>query len=183
MKKNSSSDEINLDALDRNIETVHRMRQQSDEMRDNHQVFADKVASFLGRITNLYIHVVVYSGWLVYMLFISRNTETIFTSLAIMGSVATIEALFFSIFILINQRRMHALERRNSDLHLQMSMLAEHEITRLIRMTHQISSHLGLRLDEKVGELEELKKDVHPDQILEKINQHESNTPTHSTED
>lgn len=183
MKSSSSSDDINLAALDRNIETIHRLRQKADEKRDNHQIFADKVASFLGRITNLYIHVMLYGGWLIYMLFISRNTETLFTSLAIMGSVATIEALFFSIFILINQRRMHALERRNSDLHLQMSMLAEHEITRLIRMTHQIASHLGLRLDEKGGELEELKKDVHPDQILEKINQHESNTPTDSTED
>jgi uncharacterized membrane protein len=183
MNPSNSSNEINLSALDRNIETVHRMRQDADENRDRHQVFADKVASFLGRIINLYFHVVLYGGWLLYMLFISKNAETIFSSLAIMGSVATIEALFFSIFILINQRRKHALERRNSDLHLQMSMLAEHEVTRLIRMTHQIASHMGLRLDEKGGELEELKKDIRPDQILEKINQHESDKPTHSTED
>lgn len=183
MSRTKPSDDINLEALDRNIETIHRMRQRSDEKRNKHQVFADKVASFLGRISNLYFHILLYGGWLIYMLFVSKNTETIISSLMVMGSVATIEALFFSIFILINQRRMHALERRNSDLHLQMSMLTEHEVTQLIRMTHQMASHIGLRLKEKAGELEELKKNVDPDQILEKIFQHESDKPTDSTED
>ena len=183
MSKARPNEDINLAALDRNIETVHRLRQQSDEKRDNHQIFADKVASFLGRISNLYFHVLGYGSWMLYVFFSTQKTDSFSNSLALMGSVATVEALFFSIFILINQRRMHSLERRNSDLHLQMSMLAEHEVTRLIRMTHQIASHLGLRLDQKAGELEELKKDVHPDQILDKIVQHENEKPTHSTDD
>ena len=183
MSSNSSADNLNLKALDRNIETIHRMRQTSDEKRDKHQVFADKVASFLGRISNLYFHVLFYGGWFVSKVFFFGASESISSSLSLMGSVATIEALFFSIFILINQRRMHSLERRNSDLHLQMSMLAEHEVTHLIRMTHQLASHMGLRMNEKAGQLDELKKDINPDHILEKIFQHESDKPTDSTED
>lgn len=183
MSLSNADGEINLAALDRNIEMIHRMRQSADEKRDSHQVFADKVASFLGRISNLYFHIVIYGGWFLYMIFFTNDTLSISSSLSVIGSVATIEALFFSIFILINQRRMHSLERRNSDLHLQMSMLAEHEVTRLISMTHQMASHIGLRLNEKAGELEELKKDINPDQILEKIFQHETNKPTDSTDD
>ena len=84
--------------------------------------------------------------------------------------VASVEAIFLSTFILITQNRMQAHADRRADLNLQISLLAEHEITRLVQMV----SEMGRRMDLDVArqpELEELKQDVRPEQVLETLEQ------------
>lgn len=181
MKPSESS---NSSALDRNIETIHSMRKRADQERNWDQRFVNNVTLFLGSTKNLYLHLSFYGisiGLLI--VFGGSDLEVWLKVLSFLGTIATFEALFFTIFVLINQRHMNALERKNSDLHLQMSMLAEHEITRLIRLTDQIAKHLGIKTEQSDADLNELKKDVSPEQIVEKIFAHESQAPTDSTND
>ena len=174
--------DLNVEALDRNIATIHKMRQKSDEKRRWDQKIADHVASFLGRPINLYLHLILYFVGPALIFYRSTYTESDWqVQLGVLGALASAECVFFTIFVLMNQRHMDVLERRNSDLHLQMSMLAEHEITRLIRINDQIAKHLGIKIEGNSKDLEELKKDVNPDQIVEKIFKHEARTPTNST--
>ena len=181
-KKEFKMKDGNVRVLDRNIAIIHKMRQDSDDLRTWDQKLADNVAGFLDSSKNLYIHLIIYGSWTVYVFYIYK-TGTVTLALSLMGTTATLEALVFTIFVLINQRRTNSLERKNSDLHLQMSLLAEHEVTRLIRMTDQIAKHLGVKMDQQGQELEELKKDINPGQIVEKIFEHESRIPTDSTSD
>ncbi len=174
--------DLNVDALDRNIATIHNMRQKSDEIRSWHQKMADAVALFLGSPMNLYIHLAIYlltPLWIIYRSSIGISDWQ--SPLFGLGTLASIEAVFFTIFVLMNQRHMNQLERRNSDLHLQMSLLSEHEITRLIRLNDQIARHLKIPISDSGKDLEELKKDINPDLIVKKIFEHESRTPTDST--
>ena len=177
-----NSKDLNVEAIDRNIAAIHKMRQKSDELRNWDQKVADHVASFLGRRTNLYLHLILYILGPAFIIYQSQETGSDWqVQLGILGALASAECVFFTIFVLINQRHMNIIERRNSDLHLQMSMLAEHEVTRLIRISHQIADHLGIKIEGNSKDLEELKKDVDPDLIVEKIFEHEARTPTKST--
>src|SRR5262245_24793222 len=68
-------------------------------------------------------------------------------SFAILGTVASIEAIFLSTFILIRQNRMADADRKHADLDLQVSLLAEHEVTKVVAIVTAIADHLGLEPD------------------------------------
>ena len=46
--------------------------------------------------------------------------------------VASVEAIFLSTFVLITQNRMAAAADKRAELDLQISLLAEHEVTRIV---------------------------------------------------
>ena len=75
-----------------------------------------------------------------------------------LAMVASVEAIFLSTFILITQNRMAAQAQKRADLDLQISLLAEHEITRLIILTSAMAKHLGIQPVQE-PELEELAQD------------------------
>ena len=82
--------------------------------------------------------------------------------------VASVEAIFLSTFILISQNRMNAASERRADLDLHISLLAEHEITKILQLVSQLAEQVGIR-ESDIPELAELKRDVAPEKVLEKI--------------
>jgi uncharacterized membrane protein len=87
----------------------------------------------------------------------------------ILGTVASVEEIFLSTFILIRQNRMAEADRKHADLDLHVSLLAEHEITKVVALTSAIADRLELDLGEDRGELEEFKQHVMPETVLDKL--------------
>jgi len=85
---------------------------------------------------------------------------------------ASVEAIFLSTFVLINQNRMAAEDDTRADLDLQVSLLNEHETTRLIAMVEAIANKLEVSV-EADEELRELKRDVAPEAVLDRIESEE----------
>lgn len=81
--------------------------------------------------------------------------------------VVSLEAIFLSAFVLISQNRMDAENQRRADLDLQIGLLAEHEMTRALKMLDEIRGHLGIT--SKDPELKELEQEVHPEDVLAEI--------------
>ncbi len=169
-KSQTQSSTTIVDNVDQNIEAIHSHRKNSDEKRRLDQKLVDHVAGFLGTINSIYIHMIVY---IIFATF--RSAEQV-------GILASIEAIALAVFVLINQRRLSALERKNSDLHLQTSLLTEQEITRLARVTDLIAVKLGIDLVVR-DELKDVKKDILPTEVLKRITAHQESWPTHSTSD
>lgn len=71
---------------------------------------------------------------------------------------------------------------RRADLDLQVNLLAEHEVTRLIGIVDAIAHHLGVHT-ELDPHLEELKKDVRPEAVLDEIDRAEQALENHSAKD
>ena len=63
----------------------------------------------------------------------------------VLAMVASVEAIFLSTFILITQNRIATQAQKRADLDLQISLLAEHEITRLLTLTVAMAERLGSR--------------------------------------
>lgn len=60
---------------------------------------------------------------------------------------------------------------KRSDLNLQVSLLAEHEITRLITLVMAMAKQM--HIDESHDpEIDELKQDVKPEKVLDTMDQH-----------
>jgi uncharacterized membrane protein len=86
--------------------------------------------------------------------------------------VASVEAIFLSTFVLISQNRMSALADKRADLDLQVSLLAEHEITRLITLVTAMAERMGID-QARDPELSELSRDVKPEKVMETMEAHE----------
>jgi uncharacterized membrane protein len=86
----------------------------------------------------------------------------------ILAMVASVEAIFLSTFILITQNRMAAAADRRAELDLQVSLLAEAEITKLVELVSLIAERMHLSSAEQ-REIEEMKQRVAPEAVLDAI--------------
>lgn len=80
--------------------------------------------------------------------------------------IASVEAIFLSTFVLITQNRMARTADQRDDLDLQINLLAEHEVTRLIAMVAAIADRLGIG-DAKPEDLDDLKRNVAPERVMD----------------
>lgn len=115
----------------------------------------------------VYLHLALFGSWIVVNLGWTpvRPFDPSFVVLAV---VASVEAIFLSTFILISQNRMAALADKRADLDLQVSLLAEHEVTRVLSLIAAIARKMDI---EEAGdpELNELARDVAPEEVLDKM--------------
>jgi uncharacterized membrane protein len=158
--------------VDRNIEAlVERSRAKEREKRLQDRI-ADAITRFTGSMTFVYVHVVLFGLWIIINLGWIPGAPQFDESFVVLAMVASVEAIFLSTFVLISQNRMAALSDARAELDLQISLLAEHEITRLLRIQADIAERLGLDLS-RYSELSELTKDVAPEKVLERMEEKE----------
>lgn len=157
------------DTLGRNIRSLIAMRQRAERQRTLQERLVDRITGFVGSMPFVWLHVALFGGWLLInsgvVPWIAPFDPFPFVMLAMWASV---EAIFLSTFVLITQNRMGELADRRADLNLQISLLSEHEITRLITLTSAIAGKLDLAESREQG-LEELKKDVAPEQVADEL--------------
>ena len=66
-------------------------------------------------------------------------------SFVVLAMFASVEAIFISTFVMISQNRMQQIADKRADLDLHVSLLAEHEITRLIQLTTLMAAQMGIQ--------------------------------------
>lgn len=153
--------------LHRNIDAV--MKRQSEEAgsRKPSERIADAVTRFTGSMTFVYLHLALFGTWIIINLPIVPLPK-FDPTYVVLAMWASVEAIFLSTFVLISQNRMAAVADKRADLNLQISLLSEHEVTRLIHLVSEIAKRLEIE-GGHAPELEELKKDVQPEQVLDSL--------------
>src|SRR5947199_2888827 len=116
----------------------------------------------------VYIHLVVFGFWIIANLHWIPGVPVWDESFVILAMVASVEAIFLSTFVLITQNRMAAAADKRADLDLQISLLTEHELTKIASMLSDMAKQMGIRTPVE-GDLEEVKRDVAPDAVLDRI--------------
>jgi uncharacterized membrane protein len=129
---------------------------------------ADAITRFTGSMRFVYLHVVLFGLWVIVNLGIVPGIPKFDPSFVILAMVASVEAIFLSTFILISQNRMTAAAEKRAELDLQINLLAEHEVTKLVTMVSAIAARLDVRT-EVDDEVNELKEDVAPETVLDEI--------------
>lgn len=145
------------------------VRAEQERQKTASDRIADAVTTFAGSIWCVYAHALLFGGWLVCNIGLIPGIKPWdpfpFVMLAMAASV---EAIFLSTFILTSQNRMQKLADRRAELDLQISLLTEHELTRGIALIDEIAKKLGVERPAE-QELAEIKKDVHPEKVVQEI--------------
>ena len=158
------------EVLARNIHTLLEKRRADERKASIEQKLADAITRFTGSMPFVYLHAVLFGLWIVINLGWLEwiGLRAFDPSFVVLAMVASVEAIFLSTFILISQNRMNAASERRADLDLHIGLLAEHEITKILQLVSQLAHQGGIR-ESNTPELAELKRDVAPEKILEKI--------------
>jgi uncharacterized membrane protein len=161
----------------RNIDEVVSLEQEAARQRSIADRVADGIAAFVGTVTFVLLHLIWFAGWAA----VNTGLVTVVPSFdpypfQLLCMIVSLEGVLLSTFVLIKQNRMSALADERSHLDLQVSLLAEQEVTKVIQMLQRISTHLGLEaevMDEEAHELGEttavgnlahrLRERLHPD--------------------
>jgi uncharacterized membrane protein len=152
-------------ALQRNIQALERRRRDEAAAAPLEQRVAAAITDFTGSMLFVYIHLALYGLWIVANLG-WVGVKPWDPSFVVLAMVASVEAIFLSTFVLITQNRMAAAADKRAELDLQISLLSEHEVTRIVSMVSAIAARLGIEHPE---EIEELKRDVAPEAVLDAI--------------
>jgi uncharacterized membrane protein len=179
MSNNTNQESTHMaGVVERNIQALLSRRNQEERTKPLQGRIADAISRFTGSMTFVYIHLIGFGLWIIINLGWTP-LPAFDPTFVILAMFASVEAIFLSTFVLITQNRMAALADRRADLDLHISLLAEHEVTRLITLVSAIAERMGIEPAVDKPELAELEKDVDPEKVLEKIEQTESDFGKH----
>jgi uncharacterized membrane protein len=172
-RSNGTTDPTTTQVVERNIEALLEQRCAEEEALGWQEQLAAGIARFAGSMNFVWLHVLLYGAWALINLGLLPVVPVFDPSFVILAMVASVEAIFLSTFILITQNRMQAQADRRADLNLQISLLSEHEITRLIKMVKEIGEQMNIGAA-KAPELSELQEDVKPEKVLDTLERQEA---------
>src|SRR5919107_502850 len=154
--------------LERNIRSIQLRREREEAAAGWQERAADAITRFTGSMTFVYLHLAAFGFWIVANLGWIPGVPAWDPSFVVLAMIASVEAIFLSTFVLISQNRMAAAADKRADLDLQVSLLAEHEVTRLVTLVSGIADRLGVRT-EADAEVEEIARDVAPEAVLDEL--------------
>lgn len=158
--------------LDRNIDALLARRKVEEKQKNREDRVADAITRFTGSMRFVYLHLVLFAVWIVWNLKWIPGLAPFDPSFVILAMAASVEAIFLSTFVLISQNRMQAQSDKRSELDLHISLLAEHEVTRIITLVTAVAERL--KIDEAQNpELKELARDVAPEKVLDRMDEAE----------
>lgn len=158
-------------ALDRNIAVLRQRARQEEAQENLQQRLAERITAFTGSMFSVYFHLLVFGAWIVVNLGFTP-IEPWDPSFVFLAMTASVEAIFLSTFVLISQNRMGQIAERRAELDLQTSLLTEHEVTKLIALVSAIAGAMNIS-SEADPEVEQLKENVAPEAVLDRIEEEE----------
>src|SRR3954469_1566194 len=120
--------------LKRNIQVLQLRRQREEVEATAEERIAEAITRFTGSMLFVYLHLAFFGFWIVANLSWIPGVPSWDPSFVVLAMMASVEAIFLSTFVLISQNRMSAAADMRADLDLQIGLLAEHEVTRLVTL-------------------------------------------------
>ena len=152
---------------EQNIEKVAKLEQAARAQRTSVDRLAESIANFCGSMAFVWVHVIWFGGWILLNSIPGvRHVDPFpFTFLTL---IVSLEAIFLSTFILINQNLETRVSERRSHLDLQLNMLSEQENTKMITILRAIAEKVGADLSHD-PHLEALSEETLPEKLAEQI--------------
>ncbi|MBL0356885.1 MAG: DUF1003 domain-containing protein [Chitinophagaceae bacterium] len=151
--------------VERNVNALVHRKKEDLKKRSLTEKFISSITSFAGSMPSLYIHSLLFGIWIIWNMGL-LDLKPFDPSFIILATFAAVEAIFLTTFVLIGQRHMNVQAEKWAELDLQISLLTEHEVTRVLTLITAVAKRMDIEVVED-KEIEELSKDIHPDNVLD----------------
>ena len=147
------------EALQENIDAIKLWEEAALHQRSAADVLSDRITSIVTGGPALVAHAVWFATWLLIntglLPLIDPFDRFPFPLLTL---VVSLEAIFLTLFVLLSQNRMTARADKRAHLDLQIDMLAEREMTAVLRLLLDTARHLDVKLSLSEDQMADLVK-------------------------
>lgn len=158
------------DAARSNIQTIARMEQEFLKQRSVLDRIADLVAGFSGSIVFVIFHIFVFALWFIVNLGLIPGIRAFDPyPFILLGMVVSCEAVLLSTFVLMKQNRMSQRSEQRDHLHLQIALLAERELTKVLQHQQRLGAHLGLPELAADPEVQDLTRETEVEKLVQEL--------------
>ena len=153
--------------VERNVNALLRRKKQESNKRSVQEKIVDSITEFISTMYSVYFHLALFGIWILWNTG-AFHLKPFDRSFIILATFAAVEAIFLTTFVLIGQKRINIQADKWAELDLQVSLLTEHEVTRMLNLIMAIAKKMDIgEADDQ--EIEELSKDIHPEKVLDTI--------------
>jgi uncharacterized membrane protein len=142
----------------RNIETIARLEREALHDRSRLDRLTDAVTAAAGSPLFIVAHAIVFAVWIGLNTMGGRSFDPYPFGLLMLA--VSLEAIFLSAAVLMTQNRMQRQADKRAHLDLQVNLLAEQELTTMLKMLTGISQRLGVTIGERDGSVDQLARDT-----------------------
>jgi uncharacterized membrane protein len=139
------------DVIVRNIRAVAKLAKRSALQRSAFAHLCDRVTYLAGTTGSLVLHGAWFFGWIATNALLSKPFDPFPFSL--LTSVVSLEAIFLTLFVLSSQNRLTQDSEQRAHVDLQVNLLAEQEMTLVLRMLRDLCQRSDIPLPEGLTDL------------------------------
>jgi uncharacterized membrane protein len=165
------SPEITEKVTEENVRTIADLERAAIERRNLTERVSDHLTRILGSLPFLTLHLLGILAWFAVNLGFLHGIRPFDPfPFGILTLVVATEGVLLAIFVLISQNRMTRQSNQRAHLNLQVSLLAEQEITKLLQEVRRLGERLGVGKGED-EEAQQLSHRTHLGTLAEKLEQ------------
>jgi uncharacterized membrane protein len=159
------------DRIAGNIEAIVRLNAAAEQKVPRHQRFIESITGQLGRPKSLYLMLVFVSLWIGLNVFADRLNIIRFDPPPFywLQGITSLSALLVTTMVLITQNRQAVVEQQRSHLDIQVNLLSEQKITKLISLVEELRMDLPNVRNRHDPEAQQLSQSTDPASVVEEL--------------
>jgi uncharacterized membrane protein len=157
------------EGIENHRKIFHSMKAKTNAKRTTLEKMADVMTSSFGSNTFLWLNICFFICWLLI------NTNKISFMIPfdpfpfnLLTNIVSLEAIILAIFVLISQNRTAKIDDLREETHLQLNLISEREITKLMKMMALLLEKQGIDLSQD-PELHKMIRPLSEDEIQRKL--------------
>lgn len=155
--------------VERTVRAIMERRGRELEAAPASERLAAIVTRFLGSMWSVATHALVFGAWIGMNLGLVPGVAPWDPTFVVLGMIASVEAIFLTTFVLINQNRLARIDDERSELALQVALLTEKEASTLVELTARLARRLEVPVSGTGEDVEQLTAATEPGVVLDEI--------------
>jgi uncharacterized membrane protein len=161
-----------------NIRAIVELEQRAARQAKPSERISDAISGFAGSMTFVFIHVTGFTAWAGWNVLVPPSWQFDPYPFGLLTLIVSAEAVLVSTFVLIAQNRIARQSNARDNLDLQIDLLAEQEMTMVLRMLRRVSDRLGIAPEtEDAARTERLSESTDVQKVMETIRQQDPKHP------
>lgn len=139
----------NTEETSRRRHVIKSFKAKADAKRTPAEKFADWLTSRFGSVTFLGLNALWFAVWVIWNTGLVPGLDPFDPfPFGLLTMVVSLEAIFLAVIVLISQNREARVNELREEVDLQINMIAEEEITRLLKLVALLCEKQGVKVDD-----------------------------------